>query len=232
MGVKSLKKLIRKNAPTSIIPFDINLLRGSTVAIDSSILLYKYRYLYGSDNFHITGFNSKIKEFERLGVKPIFIFDGTPPEAKRDVLTKRTDNRIKMKERLTFLQNETKDSPDHFEEFINSETECEDFTEIKKMHTEIKKIKKNLLYVNKIHSTEVMELLKSLGIPFFQSPGEAEEYCAFLQKKGTVDYILTEDTDCLAFGGSNILFHKNNVYEIINLNLVLTHLKLNVKQHS
>ena len=232
MGVKGLKKLIRKNASGSIIPFDINLLRGAVVVIDSSILLYKYRYLYGSDNFHIIGFNSKIKEFERLGVKPIFIFDGTPPEAKRNVLTKRSNDRVKMKERLEFLQNKTKSSPDNFEEFINSdsESESEALTEIKKMHTEIKKIKKNLLYVNKIHSIEVMELLKSLRIPFFQSPGEAEEYCAFLQKQGVADYILTEDTDCLAFGGSNILFHKNNVYEIINLNLVLCNLKLDYSE--
>jgi len=229
MGVKNLKKLIKKNAPASIIPFDINLLRNAVIVIDSSILLYKFRYLYTNDNFHIIGFTNKIKEFARLGVKPIFIFDGKAPDAKTNVLTKRSNNRVKMKERLEFLQNKTKDAPVNFEEFINSdsEPENEEIGEIKKMHTEIKKIKKNLLYVNKIHSIEVMELLKSLGVSFFQSPGEAEEYCAFLQKKGIADYILTEDTDSLAFGGSNILFYKNNSYEIINLNLVLINLKLN-----
>ena len=56
MGIKGLKKLINTNAPDAILPFDIKTIKGKKIAIDSSILLYKYRYLYDSDNFHILGF--------------------------------------------------------------------------------------------------------------------------------------------------------------------------------
>ena len=73
-----------------------------------------------------------------------------------------------------------------------------------------------------------MELLKSLGIPFFESFGEAEEMCAMLQKRKVVDYILTEDTDSLVFGGSNIIFSTRSGYEIVNLQMVLTGLKLSM----
>jgi flap endonuclease-1 len=230
MGIKGLKALIRKYAPESIQPFNINTLNGKTVAVDSSILLYKYRYLYKNDDFHIIGFKSKVLEFERLGIKPIFVFDGPAPEAKKNVLKKRSEARNKMKDRLSVLEKDILNYPDaeFVDELIDSDDET-DLTELKKITKEIQKIKKNLLYVNKIHSTEVIELLKSLGIPFFESFGEAEESCVFLQKKGDVDYILTEDTDSLTFGGTNIITTKQSVgYEIINLQNVLIGLKLNM----
>jgi len=232
MGIKLLKKLIRKNAPGCIKVFNINNLFGKTIAIDSSILLYKFRYFYKEDNFHIIGFINKIIDFLSIGVKPVFIFDGKPPDAKKKVLDKRINERKKMKERLDFLLTQTH-GEQNLDEFIDSEDETtldENTKNLQSFHKEIKKIKKNLLYVNKTHSLEVMELLKSLGIPFLQSPAEAEEYCSFLQKNGLVDYIFTEDTDSLAFGGSNIIFKTKNEYEIINTPILLDELNLNYCQ--
>jgi flap endonuclease-1 len=231
MGIKGLKKLIRKYVPESIQPFQLSELYGKTVAVDSSILLYKFRYTFTESNFHIIGFVHKILEFRTLGVNPIFVFDGVPPEAKKNVLSQRSENRNKMKHRLIFLEESLLScSKTNVDEFIDSDSDSAEETaevkKIKQLNSEIKKIKKNLLYVHKIHSTEVMELLKSLGIPFFESFGEAEETCAILQKRGVVDYILTEDTDSLAFGGSNIIFNTRNGYEIIRLPDVLMGLAL------
>jgi hypothetical protein len=62
-GIKGLKKVIKKHAEKSLREVDITFLNGSTIAIDSSILLYKYRYIYSSDDFHIKGFNLLITEF-------------------------------------------------------------------------------------------------------------------------------------------------------------------------
>jgi flap endonuclease-1 len=232
MGIKGLKNLINKNAPDGIVPFDISLLKGKRVAIDSSILLYKYRYLYSSDNFHILGFTSKIKELQNLGAIGYFVFDGTPPEAKKKVLSERSDNRKKQMERLSEISLElAKFESTNVSEFIESDDE-EDSTKsveikkIKKLLAEENKIKKNLLIVTKNHSLEVIELLKSLGINFFQATTEAEKECAFLQKTGQVDYILTEDTDALTFGGSNVIFSKNGFYQLCDLKLVLSGLEI------
>ena len=231
MGIKGLKKLIRKYVPESIQPFQLSELYGKTIAVDSCILLYKFRYTYTDSNFHIIGFVHKILEFRTLGVNPIFVFDGVPPEAKKNVLSQRSENRNKMKDRLVLLEDSlSKCSKINVDEFIDSDSdsteESDEVKKIKKLNSEIRKIKKNLLYVHKIHSTEVMELLKSLGIPFFESFGEAEETCAILQKRGVVDYILTEDTDSLAFGGSNIIFNTRSGYEIVKLPEVLMGLAL------
>jgi flap endonuclease-1 len=226
MGIKCLKQLIRKHAPDALRSFNFNELNGKTIAIDSSILLYKFRYTYSTDDFHIRGFKQKIEEYNRLGIKPIFVFDGKPPEAKQQVLNQRKEIRTKMKDRLETLKTELDDLKIevNVNEFIDSGSDNETNEPqkaAKKIHTEMEKIKKNLLIVNKNHSTEVIDLLKNIGVSFFESYGEAEEFCAFLQKKGIAEYILTEDTDCLAFGGTDIIFHKKDTFEIVNLQAVL-----------
>jgi len=227
MGIKGLKGIIKKHAADAV--NDSFNLYGKKIAIDSSILMYKYRYQYQSDNFHYLGFLSKIVELLSNGVQPVFVFDGKPPDAKKEVLKNRSDTRKKMKEKLEVLLTEfdkINTLGTDISEFIDSGSESEESEEIVKIKTkfkEIKKIQKNLLYVHKIHSVNIMDLLKTLGIPFLESPGEAEEACACLQKNGIVDYILTEDTDVLAFGGSNIIFD-NKLY---NLGVILEQLELN-----
>jgi len=227
MGIKGLKGIIKKHAADAVNDsFNLN---GKKIAIDSSILMYKYRYQYQSDNFHYLGFISKIVELLINGAQPIFVFDGKPPDAKKDVLKNRSDTRKKMKEKLEVLLtefNEINTLGTNISEFIDSDPESEEAEEVVKIKNkfrEIKKIQKNLLYVHKSHSVDIMELLKTLGIPFLESPGEAEESCACLQKNGMVDYILTEDTDSLAFGGSNIIFD-NKLY---SLGVILEKLEFN-----
>lgn len=44
------------------------------------------------------------------------------------------------------------------------------------------------------------QLLKQFGLPFHLAPGEAEAECAFLQRRGVVDAVLSEDVDTLMFG--------------------------------
>ena len=206
MGIKNLKKIIQKHAPGAIT--NTPSLYNSTIAIDSSILLYKFRYTYNENNFHIQGFLYKVIEFLEKGIKPVFVFDGKPPEAKKNVLDKRMETRTKMKERVTELTELRKNYKENAYEFINSdnEEEPEDLKEIKKLDAQIRSIEKNILVVKKFHSDEVMEFLESLGIPFLQAVSESEETCAFLQKKGFVDYVLSEDTDSLTFGAKKVLF--------------------------
>lgn len=44
------------------------------------------------------------------------------------------------------------------------------------------------------------DLIEHFGFPVHNAPGEAEAECAFLQKEGIVDAVLTEDSDALMFG--------------------------------
>ena len=228
MGIRSLKKIIKDNAPNALSEINLNQLRNCRVCIDSSILLYQFRYSCPDDNFHILGFLNKTIELLRIGIIPIFVFDGKPPDAKNGVLDKRIELRAKSKERLNELMI-LKNAINIPEEFIDSDDESQgshELAALKEITKEIEKIQKNTLYVNKNHSLEVIELLKSIGIPLFESIGEAEESCAFLQKKGYSDYILTEDTDSLTFGGSNVIFRSKQGIQLCKLPIILQELGL------
>ena len=231
MGIKGIKSLIKKHAPDAISEINLNDLSGKTICIDSSILMYKFRYIYSGDNFHIIGFLNKILEFDVYGIKVIFVFDGKPPEAKRETLNKRKEQNIKNKEQIIKLKEQliTLKGTNFGPEFIDSDNEDneESNKESILLYKKITSLEKNIKTVTRTHSLEVMEMLKSIGIPFFAAEGEAEEFCVFLQTNGYADYILTEDTDSLTFGGSKIIFNKKNNYFVCHLDLVLKGLELN-----
>jgi len=231
MGIKGIKSLIKKHVPDAIKEIKLNELSGKTICIDSSILLYKYRHIYETDNFHILGFLHKILELLENGIKMVFVFDGKPPEAKRDTLNKRKEQNIKLKEQLTILKEEA--STIEFDEtFIDSEDELlpdqiEKIKKTKELRKKISALERNVKNVTRQHSFDLMELFKSIGISFFTPDGEAEKACVYLQKNGYADYILTEDTDSLTFGGTNVIFNKKNDYFICYLEKILDGLEIN-----
>jgi len=234
MGIKGLKALLKKNAPSGIEQITVNSLKNKSLSVDSSILLYKYRYTYNtSNNFHILGFLNKVIEFLEYGIIPIFVFDGKPPEAKKLVLEKRNETRNKMKERVNDLLQEIKDTTGesslNFDDFIDTDSDSENDNKIKELKKAAKQIQKNILYVKKNHSLEVMEMLNFIGVSFLHATGESEQTCAFLQKNGYTDYVFSEDTDSLTFGGS-VLFNTKGVYTIYDIQKILSALNLTQDQ--
>lgn len=216
MGIKGLKQLIKKNCPDAIKKIQIESLANCKIAIDSSILLYKYRYLNKNDNFHIEGFVNSVIFFLEKNIIPVFVFDGKPPEAKKLILEQRNETKNKMSEELSKLKELGE------LEFIDSDSDSES-TKSKSVSSKINKIQKNLLVITRQHSIEVMDMLKIIGIPFLQAKSEAEETCAFLEKNGYVDYVLTQDTDVLTFGCENVIFNDNHgVYSLCKLSNVLS----------
>ena len=137
MGIRDLKKLIKKNAPGSLIKIELSTLSGTKVAIDSSILLYKYRYLYSSDDFHIIGFKNKIKELTSYEIVPVFIFDGKPPDAKQKVLKARSEKKENTINKIKELTQELPEGT-FIQEFIDSDDESVNI-KIKKINSLKKK---------------------------------------------------------------------------------------------
>ena len=230
MGISGLKKIIKEYSKDSLTEINTYTIANTKIAIDSSILLYKFRYIYQSDKFHIIGFLNTIVNLRSNNITPVFVFDGKPPDAKRETIDKRVQLKQKNNERIKFLKdtilggcNDTES-----EEFIDDSGDS--FCGNKELVKELEKLEKNNLNVSRIHSNEVMEMLKVLGLPFFKAIGEAEEYCAFLQKNGIVDYVLSEDTDSLTFGATKVLFSipKNkNKYLLCDAKILLKDLGLN-----
>lgn len=188
MGIYKLTELLRDKAPKSIRSSEIGRYRGWKVAIDASMILYQslVSIRYGVDNLknkegettaHIYGIFYKTINLLEKGIIPVYIFDGIPPELKENTLAERRTRKETAEEAL------------------------------EEAETEEDRIKhaKRTVRATKYHVESAQALLKAMGIPYETAPSEAEAYCAFLNKEGVVDGVVSEDMDSLAFGGKILL---------------------------
>lgn len=189
MGIRGLNALIKKHSPESITQNDIRKYYGTIVAIDCSILLYKFKYACKAENSHLVGIANRVKFYVMNGILPVFIFDGVPPEAKNITLEKRQAIKQKIYTRLDELKEKVPK---------NQEEENE-------INNEIEKLQSQIIIVKKYHVDQCKEFLEKSGIPYFTAPNDAEKYCAFLQKNSLVNYTVTDDSDALTFGCSHVL---------------------------
>ena len=199
MGIRGLNTIIKKYSPDSIKDISIKDISNSIVAIDCSILLYKFKYASKVPNSHLIGIANRVKFYLMNGILPVFVFDGSPPEAKRNTIARRHAAKEKLYIKIDELKKEIPENE----------------TRAKEIQEEIEKISSQLIVIKKCHIEECKQLLHLCGIPFCTAPEDAEKYCSFLQQKGLVDYTVTDDTDAMTFGCDKILktsINKNIVY--------------------
>jgi flap endonuclease-1 len=213
MGIRGLTSLIRKYVPDAITTRSLSYFKGSVIAIDTSILLYKFRYSNTNPNSHINGFLSRCLCYIKNGILPIFILDGRPPPEKNNILIRRN----KKKKRIEFRIQELK-----------NKLENESANKMDTIH-KINKLNKQIINVNNEHHKDSKELLEYMGFRVISSPGEAESVCAYLQKENIVNFTYSDDMDILALGCRKVLRSntKNNSFLVIDLDIVLQGLKLN-----
>ena len=120
MGIRGLNTLIKKMSPDSVVQKNILNYKNSIVAIDCSILIYKFRYASKNENSHILGILNRVKFYIMNDILPVFIFDGVPPDAKKNTIIKRQNAKHKLYVRLDELKEIV---PDNEEELfkINQE---------------------------------------------------------------------------------------------------------------
>lgn len=184
---------------------------GSTIIVDAIFQIFRYSIAIRNSGSDITNGEGKrlnhiwaIMQYTvylwRLGIKPIFVFDGKAPAIKKETLITRKDERNKATQSMAGL-NET--SPDYIKYF--KKTFCLTGQEIK----------------------DCIELLEHLGIPYIREYGEADMYCAPIMKSvGNVKGVITNDTDLLVFGTDRILknFSGNKMVEELSLENVYSHI--------
>jgi len=190
MGIKGLTSLLRDKSPQSIDSIALSQYRGKRVAIDISIFLYKslsnvrYNgdYLRNSEGkivSHLIGIFHKTVLYLSVGITPIYIFDGKPPDEKRECIQGRKDKVEESKKRL----------------------ECSDISDGEKC-----KLEKSTIRLKKEHIDDVKHLFDLMGIGYIHNDvGEAEAYAAELCRMGYVHAVVTEDMDTLAYGCPRVI---------------------------
>ena len=139
---------------------------------------------------HLVGLFHRTIQFMEAGVKPIWIFDGKPPDLKSTLLDKRKEGKQKAEE-------EKKEA-----------IENGDFEKAKQMAGRSIKITSEMM-------EDAKKLIKLMGMPIIEAPGEAEAQCAELCRMDLAFGVASEDMDALTFGSNHLLRGFNSKKEPI-----------------
>ena len=107
MGIKGLAKVIADQAPLALKENEIKAYFGRKIAIDASMSIYQFLIAVrqngqvlatesGETTSHLMGMFYRTIRMVENGIKPVFVFDGKPPEMKSGELEKRTERRAEV----------------------------------------------------------------------------------------------------------------------------------------
>ena len=200
MGIKNINQLLTLKCPECIVKKNLKDYAGKILAIDLSIFFNKYKY---NNDDHLEGLTRQILRLLKNKITPLYIFDGSPPEEKDDVIKERIEKRNENKEKQKELEKLFEDEKNKVCNTME-EKELKKKKE-KKLKIEIDKIKKRIIRITRNDIELSKKLFDIIGVPYIVSNGEAECLCAALCRNGIVDGCISEDTDILANGGKKFI---------------------------
>ena len=205
-------------------------LKRKIIAVDAFNAIYQFlsniRQIDGTplmDNrgritSHLSGLFYRNTNLMSRGIKFAYVFDGKPPELKHRTNSARNEKKIEAEKKFEEAKKEGKQE-DMF------------------------KYSRQTVHITDEIIEESKELLKALGVPVIQAPGEGESQASYLAKKDCYA-VASQDYDSLLFGAPNIiqnltLAKKRKVAsgayipvepELIELEKVLNSLQINHEQ--
>lgn len=211
MGIRYLNKYLRDNCD-SIKQVHLSDLRNRTIAVDVSIYLYKFL----AEDALLENIYLMISIFRKYNIKPIFIFDGKPPEQKRETLQERKSIRKEAFKEFKSLKQSLKDVDHEFQQDIIDQMD---------------NLKKKFIRVTNDHIKKVKNLMECYGVSYCTAEGEADELCVKMVQKNKAFACLSEDMDMFVYGCTRVLRYfslVNNTAILYNLKDILKDLELSI----
>lgn len=134
----------------------------------------------GNVTSHLIGLFYRLTNLLKMNMKLIFVFDGEPPELKKQ-----------ERERRKNIKSEA------MQKFKEAKKE-EDVESMKKYASRTATLTSEMIKESK-------ELLTALGIPYVQAPSEGEAQAAHMVTKGDAYAVLSQDADAMLFGAPRII---------------------------
>jgi len=184
---------------SNILKTHLSELSGKTIAIDTSIYLYKFM----ADNTLIEHFYLMISVFRNYNIVPIFVFDGKPPKEKRELLLKRRKHRKESEEQYNKLK----------EEYDTLNDSSDEKVELRKELDLLKRESTSISYDN-LATTKA--LISAYGAKYEQADGEADVLCVQLVKLGKAWGCMSDDMDMFVYGCSRVFRH----FSLVNHNVI------------
>ncbi len=180
MGVNISDIIVRKKA-------EISDFEGKWIAVDAYNTLYQFLSIIrqpdgtplmdseGRVTSHLTGLLFRLSNFLDAGIKPVFVFDGIPPDLKSDTLEERRQIKEKAQK--------------EWEEAL-AEGDIE--------RARIKAQATSVLTSEMVDTTK--KFLGYFGVPHVEAPADGEAQASYMAQKKDVWATASQDYDSLLFG--------------------------------
>ena len=167
-------------------------LSGKVIAVDAFNTIYQFLTTirqpdgmpltdkHGKITSHLSGLFYRTTNLMNKGLKLVFVFDGEPPEQKRKTHELRGEIKREAREKYESLK------------------EAGEFEEASKYAGRFVTLNAEMIEESK-------RLLKALGLPVVQAPGEGEAQAAFMAKQGDVWASASQDYDSLLFQAPRLI---------------------------
>lgn len=173
-------------------PIEFKDMAGKIIAIDAMNSLYQFlssirqptgeplKDTSGRVTSHLSGLFYRNANIMDQGIKPIYVFDGKPPELKKATVAMRREVREEAETRW-----KTALAEGRMEDARTAAQQASRFT-------------KDMLEDSK-------RILDLMGIPYIQAPSEGEAQAAYMVSRGDAWAVGSQDYDSLLFGATRLV---------------------------
>jgi len=167
-------------------------LGGKIVAIDAYNALYQFLAIIRQPNgtplkdssgrvtSHLSGLLYRTSNLVEMGIKPIYVFDGTPPALKEVEIQRRVA--VKQEAQVRYERAISEGKIQEARVYAQATSRLKDYM-----------------------ADDSKTLLKLMGIPWVQAPSEGEAQAAHITRRGDADYCASQDYDSLLFGAPKLI---------------------------
>ena len=209
MGIRSLNRFLQ-NTCKNLLPTSLENLRDKIIAIDAN------NYLYQIINGDILkNIDDACEVFKKYNIEPLFIFDGPPPDYKKQIIRKRRNYFTSLNSKHRLL------------------TQIKDAGGTNNIDKTIHILENKMRKLTSYDIAQVKKYLKVNNYKYFVTTNdvEADTMCVDLVKNKTVYAVLSEDMDIVGMGCPMTIryFDKTNetcVY--YNINNILNDLDITI----
>lgn len=219
MGIRGLSNFLKNKVPKAhrSVAWNSGEYRGQRWGVDCQCLLHRAR---GDGLSPLTVIAALVFRLRRMGVEPVFVFDGRPPAAKADVIADRRVVRQAVQKEIAEVQAEIASGV---------------LTQVEQIaaQTRIDGLQKKAPQITNGDRDEIKRFLYAAGVLFVTAQGEADDVLAFQCRAGALQAVISTDMDMLARGVPLLIVPETNdasVMSGIALSAVLTGLGLTYEQ--
>ena len=167
-------------------------LQGKVIAIDAYNALYQFlssirqpdgtplKDKRGRITSHLSGLLYRTASLVEAGIRPVYVFDGKPPQLKRATLEERKERKVQAQA--------------EYEDAIEKGDTARAFSKAQQTS-----------HLSQDMAAEAKDLLNALGIPWVQAPSEGEAQAAHMARLGKVYAASSQDFDALLFGAPRLV---------------------------